>query len=273
MNSRRSSGRHAGPGLERCDMREIIYGINPVAEALAARRRTFYRIIVSEKKRNRRIIDIKAIAENAGIDIRKVSHERLSSLIGHESHQGIAAETSGFPVSGLDRLLYEIREMETQNAPLMLLADSISDTGNLGAIIRTAVCANASAVIIPKNRSAQPTPAVSKASAGAMEHARICRVPNLSNAISKLKKEGFWIIGMDMNAESTIYETDMTGPVGLVIGGEDSGIRPLVRNYCDFICRIPQTGPINSLNTSAACAVAIYESVRQKYAKGRTNGR
>lgn len=248
--------------------REIIFGINPVTEALNARRRKFYRLFVSEKKDNRRITTIETMAGNAGIEIETIPHARLSAISANAVHQGIAAETSPFPIASLDELFNEIRDTNKDNIPFILLTDSISDSGNLGALIRTAVCAGATGIIVPKDRSARPSPAVSKASAGAMEHARICQVTNLSDAIKYLKKEGFWIIGLDRNADTAIYKTDMTGPTALVIGGEDTGIRPLVLRHCDLSCKIPQSGSFSSLNAAAAGAVAIYESVRQRTLKG-----
>ena len=252
-------------------MREIIFGINPVSCALNARRRKFYRLFIAERKDNRRITVIENMAKRAGITIETIPDSRLSAITAHAVHQGIAAETSPFQLISLDEILNAIPDgistREKNHAPFILVADSISDSGNLGALIRTSVCAGSTGILIPKDRSAHPSPAVSKASAGAMEHALICQVTNLSNSINILKKNGFWIIGLDRDADMTIYETDMTGPTALVIGGEDTGIRPLVLRHCDLSCNIPQTGPVSSLNASAAAAVAIYESVRQRMIK------
>ncbi|NOY68558.1 MAG: 23S rRNA (guanosine(2251)-2'-O)-methyltransferase RlmB [Deltaproteobacteria bacterium] len=262
-----------GPDL----MHEIIYGIHPVSEALNAEKRKFYRIYVScrkdnERKDNRRITAIENMAEKAGIPIETIPDSRLSTITTHAVHQGIAAETSPFRLVGLDEMLHEalhgIRSVSKNQTPFILMADSISDAGNLGALIRTSVCAGLTGIIIPKNRSARPSPAVSKASAGAMEHALICRATNLSDTMKILKKNGFWIVGLDRDADMAIYEADMTGPTALVIGGEDTGIRPLVLRNCDLSCNIPQTGPVNSLNASVAAAVAIYETIRQKTLKG-----
>jgi len=146
----------------------------------------------------------------------------------------------------------------------LLLADSISDTHNLGALIRTALCAGVDGVIIPKDRAAAPLPSVSRASAGALEHMPVVQVTNLVNTIAELKEKGMWIAGMAADADQSLFESNLTGPLALVIGGEEKGIRPLVRKHCDFLIRIPQEGQIDSLNASVAGAVVMYEAYRQR---------
>jgi 23S rRNA (guanosine2251-2'-O)-methyltransferase len=130
--------------------------------------------------------------------------------------------------------------------------------------MRTAHCVGADALIVPKDRAAGATPAVSKASAGAMEHTRLCRVTNLASTIQWLKKKGVWVAGMAMETDRTVFQTDLKGPLALVVGGEEKGLRPLVRQYCDFLVSIPLRGRIDSLNASAAAAVALYEAFRQR---------
>ncbi|UCF91775.1 MAG: 23S rRNA (guanosine(2251)-2'-O)-methyltransferase RlmB [Desulfobacterales bacterium] len=148
--------------------------------------------------------------------------------------------------------------------PFLLLLDGILDPHNLGAIIRTALCAGVHGVIIPRDRAASPTPAVSKASAGALEHVRLIQVTNLVRTVQALKEKGLWIYGLDRSGEHSIFASDLTGPLALVIGGEQRGIRPLVKKNCDLVVAIPQVGPMNSLNASVAAAVAMFETFRQR---------
>ena len=144
------------------------------------------------------------------------------------------------------------------------MLDNIQDPQNLGAIIRTALCVGVDGIILPKDRSAQPTPSVSKASAGALEHINLARVTNLVQTIKHCKKSGLWVIGLQKDAGQSIYTGDLTGSIAIVLGGEQKGMRPLVKNNCDFLFSIPQQGPVDSLNASAAAAVAMYESFRQR---------
>ena len=148
--------------------------------------------------------------------------------------------------------------------PLLVLLDSVLDPQNLGAIIRTAVAVGVDAVVIPKNRSASPTPSVSKTSAGALEHLNLARVTNMVAAMKMLKTKGIWTFGLDRAADVSIYSADLAGPVAVVIGGEEKGIRPLVKKHCDFLMSIPQIGPVDSLNASVAGAIAMYEVFRQQ---------
>ncbi len=196
--------------------------------------------------------------------MKSVKREQLAQIAVTAAHQGIAARVGPLPFADFSELL-KPGESDSQELFLLLL-DSVADPQNLGALIRTALCGGVSGIIIPKDRSASPSPAVSRASAGAMEHARICQVVNLVTAIKDLKKIGVWVIGLDHTGDRSLYDMDMTGPTALVVGGEDTGIRPLVRSHCDFVCHIPQTGPVNSLNASVAGGVAVYEGFRQRLA-------
>jgi 23S rRNA (guanosine2251-2'-O)-methyltransferase len=146
----------------------------------------------------------------------------------------------------------------------LLLLDNIMDPHNLGALVRTALCVGIDGVIIPKDRSVWPSPAVSKASAGALEHIRLAKVTNLVNTIKALKKKGLWILGLDSAAKRSIFISDLKGSIAMVIGGEEKGIRPLVKKQCDVLMSIPQKGHINSLNASVAGAVVMYEAFRQR---------
>ncbi len=165
---------------------------------------------------------------------------------------------------------YETRHQTAQlikyigKKQLLLLLDNVLDPQNLGAIIRTALSVGIDGIIIPKDRSAMPTPAVSKTSAGAIEHVCLIRVTNMVDTIKVLKQQGVWVVGLDKGADKTVYSSDLTGSVAIVIGGEEKGIRPLVKKNCDFLVSIPQIGQVNSLNASVAAAIAMYEAFRQR---------
>jgi 23S rRNA (guanosine2251-2'-O)-methyltransferase len=151
---------------------------------------------------------------------------------------------------------------------LLVLLDSIVDPNNLGAIVRTAHCVGADALVVPTDRAVGATPSVSKASAGALEYTRICRVTNLAGTIQMLKKKGVWVAGLAMEGSQTIFQADLNGPLALVVGGEEKGLRPLVRQHCDYLVSIPLRGRVDSLNASAAAAVVLYEAFRQRQAPG-----
>ena len=240
---------------------EYLYGVHPVLEALSAYRRRFMEIWITGKYLDQRRSQLVALARKRGVPIRKVSAERLRSQVGPVVHQGIAALVKPLPFVLLTKVL---PPKSKSFAPgIWLLLDNITDPNNLGAIIRTALCAGVKAVIIPKDRSAPPSPAVSKASAGALEHVALCRVVNLAETIKRLKAHGIWVAGLDADAKYNLFNHDLTGPMGLVIGGEEKGIRPRIKKECDFVLSIPQVGAVSSLNASVAAAVVIFEAFRQ----------
>lgn len=150
----------------------------------------------------------------------------------------------------------------------MVLLDNLQDSQNMGAIIRTAYCAGVDGIVIPQDRSAAPRPSVSKASAGALEHMPIARVPNLVNTVKQLKKSGLWIVGLEGSADQSLFGCDLKIPLGLIIGGEEKGLRPLVTHHCDFLVSIPHARAFNSLNASVAAALAIFEAYRQRSLPG-----
>ena len=205
---------------------------------------------------------LRDLAEGRGIPIREASGDQLAKRCDDGRHQGIAAKVSPFPFTELGAVLPAAAPERQQT--FFLALDSISDPQNLGAILRSAQCAGVAAVILPKDRSVRPTPTVSKASAGALEHTHLVLVTNLANTLKALKSEGFWVAGTDVSGGRTLYDCDLTGPLVLVIGSEGRGIRPLVRQTCDFLLTIPQVGAVGSLNASAAAAVVLYEVFRQR---------
>lgn len=241
---------------------DILYGINPVFEALKTGRRDIYEVYIEEKKTSRRLEKITVLAKQLKIPLKKVTRTRLESMTGTNLHQGTGAKTSRYPLLGLSDLIEKIKTSYAQ--PFFLLLDNLSDPHNLGAIIRTALCAGVNGIIIPKHRSASPTPAVAKASAGALEHIDLVCATNMVNTIKILKEKGLWVVGMDQAADEIIYSSNLTGSIAVVIGGEEKGIRPLVKKNCDLLISIPQIGKFNSLNASTAGAVVMYEIFRQR---------
>ncbi len=239
---------------------EILYGIHPVLEAIRAARRDFVEICIA--KSSPRLEKLADYAESGHIPVKRISLSQLKEMTGTDHHQGIAARVSPYPFADLS----DIFEKADSSAgpPFLLIPDTVSDTNNLGALIRTALCAGVHGIILLKDRSALPTPAVSKASAGAMEHILLTRVTNLVATIKELKKKGLWVIGTDTAANQSLFAAELTYPLAFVIGGEEKGIRPLVRKHCDLLIRIPQTGQTDSLNASAAGAVVMYEAFRQR---------
>lgn len=241
---------------------ELLYGIHPVFEALSAGRRQVYKLYLAAQSPRGRLESIESLADSYGISRQRVSAGDLKALVGPAVHQGVAVKVSPYPFAELTDIL---KPVPARDAELfLLLLDHIQDPQNLGALLRTALCVGVDAVILPKDNCATPTPAVSKASAGALEHIRISRVTNLVRAMKLCKNEGVWIIGLQREAEQSIYFGDLRGSLALVLGGEQKGMRPLVGKNCDFLFSIPQQGPVESLNASAAGAVAMYEAWRQR---------
>ena len=244
------------------DQPTILWGFHPVSEALRARRRKFYALYLTSDRKDKRSEALLEMAEAQGASIQIVSMLQLTAMVGHDRHQGIGAKVSGYPLCSLDEILASARA--AMKNPFILVLDQIVDPQNLGAIARTAHCAGIHGMVTPKKRSAPPSPAASKASAGALEHMPMAYVTNLANALKRLKSQGLWIAGADHQGAMSVFEADLSGPLAIVIGGEEKGIRPLVKKQCDFTLSIPQTGPIGSLNASVASAVIMYEAFRQR---------
>lgn len=245
--------------------KEILYGFHPVLEGLKANRRKFHEIYLAEGRTRKRIEPVADKASAMSIPVKWVHRQHIQALTGLDTHQGVAAAVSPYPLSDLSELT--ARSSDNPGPCFFLLIDTIQDPHNLGALIRTALCADITGVVIPKDRSAEPSPTVSKASAGALEHVRLAAVVNMVKAIHDLKKNHVWIVGLDKDGDRSIYENDFSGDIALVVGGEESGIRPLVKKNCDFLSFIPQHGPVTSLNASVAGAVAMYEAYRQRRAR------
>jgi 23S rRNA (guanosine2251-2'-O)-methyltransferase len=240
--------------------REVLYGFHPVTEALLAGRRIVYQLMMDRKGLSDRKARLERLAQARRIAVQHLTKAQLQAACGSDQHQGVAASVSMLPVDDLESVAIQA----DKGTGLLMLLDSIIDPNNLGAIVRSAHCVGTDALVIPKDRAAGATPAVSKASAGALEHTRLCRVTNLANAMRWLKKQGIWLVGLAMQAEQSVFEADLTGPLALVVGGEEKGLRPLIRQHCDYLVSIPMRGRVDSLNASAAATVVLYEAFRQR---------
>jgi len=243
---------------------EIIYGINPVLEALRAERQGLNKIILAERKEGGSIRLLRQMAREKGIPVQVSPKEALDRLAGTGHHQGVLGFTSGSSYSTWEDLLERVRA--AQGKAIVLVLDSIEDPQNLGSLIRTAEACGVQGIILPKDRAAGITPVVVKASAGAVAHLPIVRVTNLATTLEELKKEGFWIVGTDSRAEKSLYELKFDMNVGLVIGSEGKGVRPLLLKKCDYTVSIPMRGKVSSLNAAIAGAVILFEILRQQRA-------
>lgn len=240
---------------------EVLFGWHPVEEALRAGRRRVEAVWAAARLPGPRRELLAAAAADRGLRLLDAAPERLLELAGQAEHQGVCARVAPLPLLPLEDLLAP----DPAGAPPLFVAlDSLTDPHNFGAIVRTALCVGARGVIIPKDRSAPPSPAVSKASAGALEHMRLARVTNLARALEQLKAAGTWVVGLDREAPESLFDAPLDGPLTLVLGSEDRGLRPLVRRGCDRLVAIPQAGGFDSLNASVAAGVALYEAFRQR---------
>jgi 23S rRNA (guanosine2251-2'-O)-methyltransferase len=237
----------------------LICGVNPVLEALAAGTRHFDRLLVVKGLRGRRLSEAIRRATRLGIPLRFEMRETLDRMAGGVPHQGIIAIVSEKPVLSLPVLLDKVKQ------PALLVAlDGVEDPRNLGAILRTAEAAGADGVLLPERHSAGLSEVVARASAGALEHVPVARVGNLVQALQALKERGVWVVGYDAAGTERWDAVDLTKPVALVLGGEGRGMRRLVREHCDHLVSIPHFGHVTSLNVSVAAGVALYEAVRQR---------
>ncbi len=242
-----------------------IEGRNAVIEAFRAGR-TIDKLFVLDGCQDGPILTIKREASKKGAQIKYVTKERLDQISETGKHQGVIAYAAAYAYAQVEDILEKARDKE--EAPFIFLLDNIEDPHNLGAIIRTANLAGAHGVIIPKNRAVGLTATVAKASAGAINYTPVAKVTNLGQTIEELKKEGLWFVCADMEG-TRMYDLDLKGPIGLVVGNEGSGVGRLVKEKCDFTAAIPMHGDIDSLNASVAAGVLAYEIVRQRQIEGQ----
>ncbi len=243
---------------------EIIEGRNAVIEALRAER-AIDKIYINKGDVDKTLGHIASKARDRGIVVVECDRRKLDFMSVTKAHQGVIAVCAVRDYCSVDDILSCAEEKG--EAPFVIICDEISDPHNLGAIIRSAECAGAHGLIIPKRRSAGITAIVDKSSAGAAEHALIARVPNIPAVLKELKDRGLWVYGTAADGDSDLWHTDFTGPMALVIGSEGDGMGRLVRENCDFIVSLPMKGKLNSLNASAAAAVTMYEVLRQRMEK------
>ncbi len=237
-----------------------IEGRNAVIEAFRSGR-TIDKLYLLDGCKDGPILTIKREAAKHGSIIKYVAKERLDQMSETGKHQGVIACAAAYAYAEVGDMLQKAREKGEE--PFLILLDNIEDPHNLGAIIRTANLAGAHGVIIPKNRAAGLTATVAKASAGALNYTPVAKVTNLGQVIEELKKEGLWFVCADMEG-TQMYELNLKGPIGLVVGGEGSGVGRLVKEKCDYTASIPMRGDIDSLNASVAAGVLAYEIVRQR---------
>ena len=244
-------------------MSEQIEGRNAVLEAFRSGK-CVDKLFILDGCQDGPVRTIAREARKTDTIINYVSKERLDQLSETHAHQGVIAQVAAYDYSTVDEIL--ARAEEKGEAPFLIILDNVEDPHNLGAIIRTANLAGAHGVIIPKRRAVGLTSTVAKTSAGAINYTPVAKVTNIVRTIEELKEKGIWFVCADMGGE-TMYDLDLTGPMGLVIGNEGEGVSRLVREACDFTASIPMKGDIDSLNASVAAGVLAYEIVRQRLAK------
>jgi 23S rRNA (guanosine2251-2'-O)-methyltransferase len=247
-------------------MREILYGRNAVRESLRAGRRKAYKLVLAEGVRQTDTIgQIAFLAEQAGVPVTRTERRNLDG-IGSVNHQGVALEVSEYPYGTLDGVL-DAAQSRGEVLQLLLL-DLLKDPQNMGSLLRTAESVGIHGVVIQRRRAVGVTPAVVHASAGAVEHLPVVQVTNLVNTIQTLKAYDVWVAGLEAVREAKPYhQTDLRGPLALVVGSEGEGLRRLVRERCDFLLSLPMHGQVTSLNAAVAGSIVLYEAWRQRTAK------
>ena len=238
-----------------------IEGRNALTEALRSGR-TIDKVFIASGDTDKGLQRLAAQAKEAGAVVVPVDRRKLDTMSTTRSHQGVIALVAAKEYASIDEIL-QVAE-DRGEAPLLVICDELSDPHNLGAILRSAECAGAHGVIIPKRRSVSLTATVAKASAGAVEYMKVARVTNINATIEELKKKGVWIFGTAAEGSIPMYQADLTIPAAIVIGSEGDGMSQLVRKNCDVTVHIPMAGRITSLNASAAATVLLYEAVRQR---------
>ncbi|MBI5380124.1 MAG: 23S rRNA (guanosine(2251)-2'-O)-methyltransferase RlmB [Nitrospirae bacterium] len=240
----------------------MLYGVHPVLEALRAGRRPLERLYLAPGRHGAALAEIVRLARQQGVRIDERDRAALDRLSGGAAHQGIVGVLAVREYTPLEALL--AAPAEQGEVPWFLLLDGVEDPRNLGAILRTAEGAGVHGVILPGRRAVGLTPTVAKTSAGALEHLPVARVPNLVPLIRRLQAEQIRVVGADSRAPQSCFDTDLTGPLAFVLGGEGRGLRPLVARSCDLLVAIPLRGRVHSLNVSVAAGILLYETLRQR---------
>lgn len=247
---------------------DLIYGINPVREALHGLRRRPLELLAERGNHAPRFEELLREAAAAGVPVQRRERQAIDRLAGHAHHQGVVLRVEPFAYAEPEELLARWRN--SGQKAFFLLLDGITDPHNLGAILRSADAAGCHGVIVPKDRSCPVTGVVEKTAAGALAHLPLCQVTNLARSVEELKREGVWVYGLAGDAAAVdLYCADLAGDIALVVGSEGAGLRPNVRRHCDGLLAIPMGGGVASLNASVAAAVALFEVVRQRRHQGR----
>ncbi|MBQ4565618.1 MAG: 23S rRNA (guanosine(2251)-2'-O)-methyltransferase RlmB [Oscillospiraceae bacterium] len=239
----------------------MIEGRNAVTEAIRSGR-AINKVFLADGDTDKSLGRLAAMAKEAGAVVVRIDRRKLNDMSPTGAHQGIIASVAAHEYATVEEILQKAQEKG--EAPLLVICDELSDPHNLGAIIRTAECAGAHGVIIPKRRSVGLTAVVGKASAGALEYMPVARVSNIAATLRDLKAKGVWVFGTAAEGATVLHRADLTLPAAIVIGNEGVGMSRIVAEHCDFKVSIPMKGQISSLNASAAAAILLYEAVRQR---------
>ncbi len=245
------------PAPEEC----ILEGRNAVQEAIRSGR-TVDKVFIAAGDTDSNLARLATLAKQAGAVVTPVDRRRLDQMSLTHAHQGIIAQVAAHTYATLEDML--ALAASRNEPPLIVVCDELSDPHNLGAILRSAECAGAHGVVIPKRRSVGLSPVVAKASAGAVEYIPVARVTNLTAALKELQSKGLWVYGTAADGETQLYSADLQGPSVIVIGNEGAGMSRLVRQTCDVLVRVPMKGRVSSLNASATAAILLYEALRQR---------
>lgn len=240
---------------------ETIFGLHAVRVMLERHAERVHSVMLAERREDPRVRAIEELAQRHHRPVERVEAQALKRLLGDVAHQGVAADITPLPPWSEDELL---AALEGAKAPLLLALDGVQDPHNLGACLRTADACGALAVIVPRDRAAQLTPAARKVAVGAAETTPVVSVTNLVRTLKLLQEAGLWVVGADATASMRADEVGLTGPVVLALGAEGTGLRHLTRQNCDFLVRLPQLGAVESLNVSVAAGMLLYEAVRQR---------
>jgi 23S rRNA (guanosine2251-2'-O)-methyltransferase len=245
--------------------KEKIFGINPVIEALKSGRPVQRLLIAEHRKADKDVSEIIRLAKSNNIEIRAVTKDVLNREAPQGVHQGVIAFAAAREYVSLDAILKI--PAERGQTPLFLILDGVEDPRNLGAILRTAEAAGVHGVIVPERRAAGLTEAVAKSAAGAIEYVPVVKVVNIVHTIEEFKKNGIWMAAAEADSDTRYWDADFNRPLALVLGGEDRGVRRLVKEHCDYVVSLPLMGKISSLNVSVAAGVMLYEVLRQRRGK------
>lgn len=242
-------------------MDDLLYGINPISEALKSSGRKPLNLFVQKGQNNPRLSQLVDLARSQRIKVAQIPVSDLERMVGHSHHQGIALKLTPFQYHDLESVLSAWKQ--SSERAFFLVLDGITDPHNFGAILRSAEIAGCGAVIVAKDRSCPVTPVVEKTAAGALAYLPLCRVTNLARSIELLKQSGVWCYGLaGEDSAADLFEADLKGDLALVVGSEGKGLRPNIRNHCDGLLAIPMVGRVGSLNASVAAGIALFEVLR-----------